>query len=270
VGRIVIAYNEGAAQRGTYSGGSWAPTLPLENLVTHDPKAVARSTDANAASTTFLMDFGFPARLDFVALVNHNISAGATVRVRIGENADGSDALVDVTLDPANFGSDERKTLFHIIPETSPAFTAQYVLWEITDESNPKGYVQIGRHLAGPLFKPSLNLSVGAQLAIIDGSRLTRAVDGSLYADVKPKRRRLAGTFEMLSDDEAFNDIYALQRLCGLTVPIFAIYDPGLTDEALQRTVIYGDLVELSPIEIAKPTADGNLNTWQFAIEERL
>lgn len=271
MGSLVIAYDDQFAQNASYSGGSWFEKLPLDNLKDYDPYHIARSTDDDDASTTFLLDFGFPARIDIAALINHNISAGASARLRIGPNADGSDALVDVTLDPANFGSDAKmRTLFHIIPETSPPFRARYVLWTITDESNAKGYVQIGRHITSPLFRPALNISVGAQLALIDESKITRAVDHTQYVDRRPIRRRFAGTFELLSDDEAFGDVYALQRLCGTTRPVLMIYDPDLTGDALQRTVIYGDLLELSQIEMTHPVQGGNLYTWQFVIEERI
>lgn len=262
---IVIAYNDAPAIRGIYSGSLWVDSLPLENLSTYDPKQVARS---NALATVnFLLDFGYSASIDLVALLYHNITAAGTARVRVGPNANGSGALIDQTLDPGDFGTDYPASLFYLSPET---VSAQYVLWNITDAANPDGYVQIGRHLACDVFQPEINMPYGAQLTMVDETRLTRTVNGSQYADLKPKRRILSGAIDLLTEAEAFDEIYNLQRVKGITKPIFMIYDPSMTGDALQRTSVYGDLTELQPIELAQVGADGSsLSTWRFDLEER-
>ena len=72
----------------TLSGGDWSETLPLANLQSRILSKVARSTDAAPASTVIAVDFGAARTLGVVALVNHNLTLAATVRVRAGSEAD--------------------------------------------------------------------------------------------------------------------------------------------------------------------------------------
>lgn len=265
---IAIAY-ENRADDGSYSGGSWFAGLPLNNLKTYDPKQIARSTDDTAASTVIICDMAYLAPADLYALINHNLTDAATLRLRVGPNADGSSALIDETLTAGNFGSDipaAGKAIFYLNDET---VSARYVRWDITDESNPDGYVQFGRHIAATVFQPEINMVYGPQLQIIDDSRLSRAVNGAQYADLKPKRRRLSAAFDALTSDEAFGEIYDLQNIVGRTVPVFAVYDPDFTGDTLQRTSIYGTVSELSPLSITQQGGDGARSSWQFVIEER-
>lgn len=263
---LAICYDDRASRNGTYSGGSWRASLPLNNLKTFDPKQVARSTNDSAANTVFVLDHGSAVDIDLVALINHNLTAAGTARVRVGPSASGASALIDQTLTAGDFGTDEPASLFYINAET---VTARYVRWDITDESNPAGYVQIGRHIVGPVFQPAVNVGDGAQIEWIDDSRLSRANDGTQYADLKPKRRRLSGSFDMLSSAESFDEIFDMQRICGVTVPMFAVYDPSLTGSALQRVSIYGTMAGLLPLQLSKMASEDQISDWRFVLEER-
>jgi hypothetical protein len=64
------------------SSGSWAATLPLANLQNRVLGKVARSTDATVTSTKFDIDLSAPKNIRVLALVNHNLSLLATVRIR--------------------------------------------------------------------------------------------------------------------------------------------------------------------------------------------
>lgn len=264
---LTIAYDD-RSQSGTFSGGAWDSGLALANLKNYDPKKVARSDDAEEASTTFVLDIGSATDIDFVGIVGHNLTDMATARVRIGPNADGSSALIDQTLTVSNFGTytpAAGKALFYLSTAT---ISARYVLWEISDEYNPDGYVQIGRHIVGPVFQPAVNVSYGAQITMIDESRITRTVNGTLYADMKPKRRRMAGAFDTLTDAEGFGEVYDMQDTVGLSIPVFAILDPSLTGNQLQRSAVYGTLMDMTPITMRAAWAE-DIATWQFALDER-
>lgn len=264
---LAIAYDD-RSQGGTFSGGAWETGLPLTNLKNYDPKKVARSDDAQEASTTFVLDIGSATDIDFVGIVNHNMTEDAEVRIRIGPNANGSSALIDQTLTVGDFGTytpAAGKALFYLSTAT---VSARYVLWEISDEYNPDGYVQIGRHIVGPIFQPAVNAMYGAQITMIDESRSTRAVDGSLYSDMKPKRRMLSGAFDTLTDAEGFGEVYDMKDTAGLTLPVFAVLDPSLTGNQLQRASVYGTFTEMSPIVMRAAFAE-DVSTWQFSLDER-
>lgn len=264
---IAIVYDD-VSQAGTYSGGAWDSGLSLSKLKTYDPKEIARSDDEQEASTQFLLDLGSAQEIGIVVIVNHNLTDDASVRFRIGPNTDGSSALIDTTLDVGDFGSfipAAGKVLFYIAAD---AVTARYVLCEISDEYNPDGYVQLGRHIVGALFQPAANVTFGAQIALIDQSRNSRAVDGTLYSDIAPKRRSISGAFDTLTDAEGIGQVYDMQNEVGLTLPVFAVLDPALTGSQLQRASIYGVFSELSPI-VFRSVGSEDISTWQFSLDER-
>lgn len=259
---------EDVSQSGTYSGGAWDTGLSLSKLKTYDPKEVARSDDEQEASTQFLLDLGSAQEIGIVVIVNHNLTDDAEVRIRIGPNSDGSSALVDVTLQVDDFGTfvpAAGRSLFHI---PADAVTARYVLCEISDEYNADGYVQLGRFIVGALFQPTANVTYGVQIAVVDESRNSRAVDGTLYSDIVPKRRRVAAAFDTLTDGEGIGQVYDMQSEVGLTVPVFAVLDPALTGDQLQRSALYGVFTELSPI-VLRATGSEDFSTWQFSLDER-
>lgn len=264
---IVIAWDD-KAQAGSLSGGAWDTGLSLANLKTFDPKHVARSDDDSEASTQFVLDLGSTTELDIVAIINHNLTDAAEVRFRVGPNANGSGALIDQTLTVGDFGTftpAAGKALFYISPTS---VFARYLLCEISDESNPDGYVQIGRCIVGPVLSPEVNVSYGVQIALVDESRNTRAVDGTLYSDIAPKRRQMSGGFDVLTDSESFGQVYDMQNEVGVTLPVFVVKDPALTGDKLQRSSLYGVFTELSPITFRLSGAE-DISTWQFSIDER-
>lgn len=268
----LFAYDN-LADDASYSLGSWFAALPLNNLKVARPRKIARSSNALAASTKFLVDFGYDAPVQIFALVRDNLTAAATVRLRFGPNADGSAALLDVTLTAGDFGSYQSavgRVIYYVADELD---YAQYVLVEITDTANPAGYVDLGRFIAGPVFQPGVNMRVGAQFGPIDETRLSRAVDHTQYADRRPLRWRAQGEFELLEQSEALGQVYELQRLRGITEPLLAVLEAELTGDRGGRTTIYGVMVTLEPIVDAipgNPSDDGgsDLFSWRFAIEE--
>lgn len=71
----------------TLSGGAWG-LAPLANMQSDDPTEKARSTNALAASTQFDCDHGSPVVARIVALVAHNMSKAAKVRLRASGRVD--------------------------------------------------------------------------------------------------------------------------------------------------------------------------------------
>lgn len=65
----------------TLAGGSWAAALPLSNLQTTALAQVARSSNATLQATRFNVDLGTSRAVGMIALVKHNHSTTAKVRV---------------------------------------------------------------------------------------------------------------------------------------------------------------------------------------------
>ncbi|MCO5129736.1 MAG: hypothetical protein M9932_04130 [Xanthobacteraceae bacterium] len=251
---------------GTYSGGSWSPSLPLDNLKTQQPQQVARSTNATTANTKFKVDLGLVRPVSMFALINTNNTDTATVRFRVSMNSDGSSPGLDSTIPAVPpsivFGSlpwggfpwtgiedfsvtPGGRVTYYKHPE---AVFGRYVFVDISDTSNPDGYVQLGRFMAGDAFVPQVNIDWGAQLSFVDESKQSRSVGMQLYSDKKPLRRKLQCSFGALSESEAMGVIYDLHRTLGKTGNCIVVYDPDDNASMVLRRTIYGTLPELPAI----------------------
>lgn len=267
---------------GTLSGGSWNASYPLANILTTQPGTVARSSNDSESSTQFVLDLGSAQSIQMVALINHNMSPGSTVRIRVSNNSDGSSPSLDVTEDV-----DVTSVVWGSLPwgafpwrgvvagalggyvffylHTS-AVSGRYLLINISDEDNVDGYVQIGCLLAGVPFVPAVNISFGASLGVVDDSRAERGVGSGLYAQQKPKRRRVSAPLEYLTEDEALGDLSDMQESVGRSKGVLFILDPEELASIRQRRTIYGTFTELAPIE-HRSMHDAPY-AWAFAIEE--
>lgn len=269
---------------GTYSGGAWTTGLPLANVLTQQPKQVARSTSAAAAATRFIVDLGQAWPVQSFALIGSNLTARSTVRLRVSNNADGSAPLLDVTVPgyPPNvvFGSlpwgqfpwngyrDDPLPAGQVTFYQAPAaVTGRYVLVDITDTANPAGYVQIGRFMAGSAFVPRYNMAYGAALKWNEPTRVSTSVGGQKWFDRRPNFRSFRCPFEAATEGEAYGAIYDMQRRVGLSGNLLMIYDPADNADVILRRTIYGSMTELSDIVTANASIDAPY-TWSLSIEE--
>lgn len=267
---------------GSLSGGSWSSSFPLANLLKTQPGRVARSTNATEASTQFVLDLGSSHDLQMFAFVNHNLTQDAPIRIRVSDSSDGSAPTLDVT-----FLTDKASIVFGSLPwgafpwdgvedDFPGGYTAfylhdeivsgRYVLVNISDESNADGYVQIGCFLAGVPFVPDINVSVGATVDIVDDTRVERGVAAGLYAQQKPKRRRIAGQLQYLSESEALGDLYELQNHAGRAKGVLFVLDPEEDNGIRMRRTVYGSLTELGAF-VTQNVSDKPWST-SFTLEE--
>ena len=112
---------------------------------------------------------------------------------------------------------------------------ARYLRLELEDPSNPDGYLQAGRLVAGPAWQPRVNLQYGWSIEQVDDSRTVRSRGGQSYVDVQPKYRRLRFGFDFLERDEVFGHAYELERRLRNTsaTTIGVAVHPGGTDTDL-------------------------------------
>lgn len=89
---IILSYPN-RATAATITGGSWLAGLPVTNLANREMWKVARSTDDALASTQFSADLGALKSVRCVALANHNLSANATVLVKVKGESGNSNLL---------------------------------------------------------------------------------------------------------------------------------------------------------------------------------
>lgn len=262
---IVIGYPN-YAKGATYTGGSYVGSLPVTNLGTRELAQVARTTNTNVSSTKFYVDLTDNRVLRTFALVNHNLSQLATVRIKGSTTAfDTSDAFdtsnvaawsltFDNLVDWESSvwwigvaGDEYLRSPYSVIIDLGQWKTARYLTIEISDTANVDGYVQIGYFFAGNAIQPAVNMSYGLQDGWIDYSSVEQSENGTEFFTERRRLRTVTLALDWLSEGES-KYFHELQRMCGTVNDILYIPYPDSREET-QRYGFLGRLEELSPVE---------------------
>lgn len=272
---------------GTYSGGVWQSALGLSLLKTRFVAEVARSIGLAAASTTFTSDMLFTRPLSLFALIGHNFTLAASVRIRVSDAADLSGATLDVTVSLRQpntvWGSlpwgafpfdgvredykPEGNTL--LLYEHPTSVFGRYVRIDILDPTNAAGFVQLGRFMCGDPLVPKVNMNWGASFRWIDPSTKTTSRGGQDWWNKLRKRRQLSLSFPHASEGEAWGAAYELQERLGLTEPLLVVYDPAEAAGLRERRTLYGTFTQLDDVVTASACV-AYPYTWNLAVLEQL
>jgi hypothetical protein len=268
------------------SGGSWAATLPLSNLQSRVIGKVARSVNTAPASTKFDIDLGAGTKNQALSLRNHNITLAGIYRIM----ASASPSFAVLSYDSGwldvwpvvypwgtleweddNFWSGKYTVeqtqgytteLDHILPILK---VARYWRVEISDPTNPDGYLQIGRLFIGPVWQPKLNMSYGASIAWETKTGVQEAIGGAEYFQQRTPYRVAKFALNWMDQDEAFSQAFELQRRAGVDQEVLFVHDPADTVHALRRRFL-ARIRTLSSIEY--PYC--NINSAAFEVKELL
>jgi len=251
------------------SAGSWEAALPLTNLADRRLAKVARSTDATTASTKFDVDLGAVRYIHAVALIGHNLSLAATVRIYADDNGGFASPDYDSTALPAipdiypsdmpqwevvasrdgalsqeDYDAGYVPDFIHICP--SPQ-TERYWRIEIVDTANADGYVQIGRLVIVSVYQPILNMDYGAGLGWQTSSTSAETDGGATYHVDRKRRRIFNFVLPWVSDDEGLVHGFRLQQALGTSEQLLFVFDPADTVHLHRRSMLC-TLESLSPL----------------------
>lgn len=270
---ILLAYHN-QTDSGTLSGGSWLSTLPLVNLQNRLVQRVARSNGATLAATKFDMDFGVAKTIGVVALVVHNMSVSAKVRVQADDAADFATPTYDsgwvdvwpsgqIPQDLLNWEDDNfwlgtisasaragyQSPYIHVL---SAAQTYRYWRIEVDDTTNSDGYVHIGRLFMSPAWTPNINYSYGDTLGYAPTTKVETSLSGAEYFDVTSSPREFTFKLGGLDDSEAYDYALQIQRLCGIHGEILQIPDQADTSRIPVRAFV-ARITGITPIDHSNP-----------------
>ena len=270
------------------SGGAWTGPLPLDNLKDRLFSRVARSVDVDPSSTRFEVDFGRQRSIQIIALIAHNLSFSARVRIRASDQSNFSALLYDKTQDAwgslvdadwdintlewendnywaGTFTQEETEgqTAVSSFILDEP-ISARYWSFDIIDPQNVDGFVDIGRVFIGDGFlNPDINMAYGASLGYETDTVVEKALGGAEFFDPRESLRVMRFSLPFMSEEEGFGRALELTRRAGIHREVFVVADP--TDEIFgpQRNFL-GRLRQLSPLEQAM----FQLTSMSFEIKE--
>jgi len=250
----------------TLSGGSWLASLPITKLQNRALSQVARSTDAALTSTTLTATFTAITVTKLLALVNHNLSVAAKIRLHSydASYAEYDSGWIDVwpsvylpdeleweddTWWTGQYSAAQRENytpiFIHILPQD--VYTTNWII-EINDTTNAAGYVQIGRAFIGAVWQPAKNMIYGVEIGWESRSEVSEALSGAEFMIERRPHRSARLHLEWMPEAEAYNQAFELTRQADVHKEVVFVYDPDDTARAIQRQYI-GRLRKLSPIE---------------------
>ena len=264
---VIIAYQNRIDESSFAAYGSWEASLPLTNLKNRTLSKVARSTDDANASTKFRFELTKPRIVGVVAVVNHNLSTNATWRFRVYNDSGYSTLAYDSgTLDvwptmPVGYFEweddgfwsmktpEEDRELFTATTIHVPSTTVveSYYQIEFFDDSNPDGYVQLGRVFVGKKYQPTINMSLGASVGYESRTLIDEAISGAEYFDRRNSVR--VSRFSLGLLDQSDSSLNAdLMKIQDTDQEVVFVYD---ADDAIgiSRKSFLGRLRTLSAIE---------------------
>lgn len=240
-------------------------TLPVENLQDRQIVRIWRNTQTSAQID---VDFGQGRLVNFVALIKHSLSQLATIRFRFSNEADFSTNVHDSgTIDAwpvlEEFGTlpwgvfqwggflnpeiaaEYTISTFDVLDE---AVVARYLRIDMSDASNPEGYIQAGRLISGPAYQPSINYANGVEFEFIDESRVTKSRGGQTFVDEVERYRRMRFELINIPEAEIFSNVFnQIDRLRGVSQDILVIPQPDEPTTWITQN-IYGRISQTGPI----------------------
>jgi hypothetical protein len=249
--RVVYDNVANAASQLTASTTSGA--LVAANLLTELKGQVHRST---GTSVTYTARWTSDQRVGCVALPCTNLTAAATMRVRLYSDTNATALVADsgtvlavpgFNLDPKLWPTARNANSFAFGGGVKAVqwFTAQptnirAVVVDLADTNNPAGYIDCSRLVVGDYWSPTYNIQNGVQLEVVDNSQTSRRDSGDLITDRSFVYDNLTFDFSLLTDSDK-NNLVRIFRNVGTHDNIFVSLFP--TDPLAATThdsAIYG------------------------------
>ncbi len=227
------------------TGSGW---LNLSNLSGEVLSEMARYPGVNPTNTKFVIDLGTIRGASVFAIPFNNAQLGDMGRIRFATDSGFTDVVADSGWkefwgEIYPYGSlpwghpswiDGHPTAEQIAGEV-PRWTyispgdvlGRYVEVSLDFTHNTDGFVDIGRIIVSPGITPTINTNFGVAVPFYkDPSTKSRSKGGVQFADPQRPYLYCKMRFDYLTDAEIYGEFYETVRKCGVTKPIYFIFDP--------------------------------------------
>ena len=125
---------------------------------------------------------------------------------------------------------------------------------EISDTTNPAGWIQIGRLFMARGWTPSVNYVYGAGLGYQDPTPVDTSFSGAEFFDIRQKFRVMQFRLDYISDSEAYSYALELQRLAGISGEVLVQPDGGENPGQQPLRSFVGRLRQMSQVTQPQPS----------------
>lgn len=254
-----IVYDN-VADNATLAASSTAGSLIVDNLKTDIKSEIWRSTGTSA---TITLTWSPGEIIGMLAMPFCSLTAAATFRVRAYITAADALPAVDTGVQMACPGTPFGEWEWGMVPLGVnaysygggtygviwfPASAYEKIVLDIDDSSNPLGYIEASRIVAGAYWSPVNNTEYGAEITLVDTSKQERSDAGDLKTDRGTLHKVLSFDLSLMPSTDR-NALWNILRGNGMYSPIYVSLTPESTDSTEEQIFqVYGKLSKQSPI----------------------
>lgn len=252
----------------TPTASSEVTSLPATFAQNQEPTKKWRTT--GCAAEYIILDFGAgKAVLNAAAIVGHNLSADATIQLRL------ANTVPNLTAAPAkdstalsawpSSGKHEDPEWAHelslIMITNTTAY--RYARLDFVDAANAAGYLEFGRIAVGAAYQPTYNLDLDPTLGFVPIDVQEPNTYGQTFTDPRPyAQRQFDLAFSAANQDDVHDYAMELSRLRGQAGDIIVSIDPAATTR-FHRWSMQALFTGRAAYK-AQPLWDGANQTWGF------
>ena len=259
INNLRVIYNNVADSATTLSATSIASGYDISNTK-KDTKGVVWRSANTITTATISLTWGSPQTLSAVILPYTNLSATATIRIKLYSDAAFATQILDTTdviavpavlpnyyASSANYryafggGTCARKYF-------TQTANCRSMTIEIKDTANTDTYLEVSRIIAGTYWSPTYNTEYGLSVGISDSSSKTRTQTGNLITDIGTSNKTLSFSLNYMTKndrDTLFSIISTLGTKKSMYISLFP-EDIEPTKEQIYQ--VYGRLADLATI----------------------
>jgi hypothetical protein len=251
--------SDNAADRATITASSTAGTLAASNLQTDIKTQLWRST---GTTETLTLQWASPEFVSMVSVAFANTTSVATIQVQGYTEPTDSTPSFDTGVQFANPSTLDDSFDWGGVALGSNAYSynsagsyatvwfatksVKKIVITLADPTNPAGFLQAARMVAGGYWSPENNCEYGVEVTYGDMSKQERSDAGDLHTDRGPRYKILSLDVTMMPKADR-NKMWRIFGANGMTYPIFFSLSPEGEDTMEEQIFqVYGKLSKLS------------------------
>ena len=242
--------------KASFSGGNWS--LDLSNISDIALSKIARSNSLALVDTKFTLSFSSDIYNKAIALINHNMSTTAKIKITATKNAGAittydSDWIdvypsvydsFDLEWEDSNWWygrptedmlSGYTRNFIHIFPSN---IVADQWHIEIDDSNSTNSYIDIGYAFLSPAWQPQRNYNFGSRLGFISRTRHDYSLGGSSHFDKQRSARKWEIDINNMSESESYSQIIDMLSARGMSDPVIFIPNPENQQEIFRQVFL--------------------------------
>ena len=210
---------------------------------------------STGTSVTYTLTWTAGVSLGAVALPATNLTAAATIRLRAYSDTACTALLQDTGVITACPGLTDAPWTLNATYNANVfayGYVSKAVAWlaanqagvkgikiDLADATNPAGYIDCARIVAGPWWSPEWNAEAGVSTTVVDNSTNTRTDAGDLPSDRAPTHQELRLNLPVLPEADR-SQIMQIMRANGVWKPVFISVLPAKGTALEQDYMLYG------------------------------